>query len=98
MQLGLMLEYTTRSGIRQWEMVIGWSIGVLLGVSLLTNGIVMVISPRKWFELPGWFASARGALRKDKYSTGFGGIQVRLMGALIIAFLVWVCLDSLRPR
>jgi hypothetical protein len=62
------------------------------------NALYMVVSPRAWFRLPGWLRSS-GTLTEEKFSTGWGGLQVRVAGALFLTVIAWVLYDSiLRPR
>ena len=72
----------------------GWIMLLVLGALIATNAVVMLISPKVWFRLPGWLR-AQGTLTEEKYGTGWGAIQVRLCGALILAFMTWIILDSL---
>lgn len=47
----------------------GLAFGVLfLGAGML-NATMMLVSPRKWFDLPEWL-SAKGSLTRKHYSTG----------------------------
>lgn len=57
------------------------------------NGAVMLVSRCRWFELPSWLA-VRGSLSQEKYSYGVGVVQVRALGAIMLAVLIWVCLDA----
>jgi len=56
-----------------------------------------VASPRSWFRLPGWLR-AQGSLIEDKYTSGWGAIQIRLTGALVLAAIAWVLYDMLLKR
>jgi len=60
---------------------------VTIGV-VLANAIVMLISPRAWFQLPRWIRLS-GSLTKTKFSSGGGAIQVRLLGACFLAIIAW---------
>jgi len=62
---------------------------MLLG---LLNGSVMLISPRRWFLLPRW-VRAQGTLTPERYSTGRGAVELRVLGAVTVAFIVWVAYD-----
>ena len=77
------------------EKMAGWTLLVVLLLLFLVNGAVMVLSPRRWFELPAWLASVRGRLRPEKYSNGLGAVQVRIMGALLLCLLTWILVDAL---
>ncbi len=78
--------------------VAGICILVLFALLLATNAAFMLASPRAWFRLPGWL-KAQGSLTEEKYSRGWGAIQIRLTGAAVLAVMAWVLYDSLlRPR
>jgi len=62
---------------------------IYLALLLIINGSFMLVSPRTWFRLPTWL-SARGSLTEEKYSTGWGALEVRLTGAAFLAVVVWV--------
>jgi len=78
-----------------FERVIGWALACALLLLLIANGAVMVLSPRRWFELPIWIASVRGRLTPAKYSQGLGGFQVRMLGAALLGVVAWVCVGVL---
>ena len=61
------------------------------------NAAFMLASPRAWFHLPAWIR-AQGSLIEDKYASGWGAIQVRLTGALILAAIAWVLFDIISRR
>jgi hypothetical protein len=65
--------------------------GVAVAIMLLglVNGTAMLISPRRWFALPRWLR-ARGTLRTEQYSTGFGSLELRVLGAITVAAILWV--------
>jgi len=78
-------------------LILGWSIVVLLGICMAVNGAFMLASPRAWFRLPHWLGK-RGSLTEKKYARGWGAIQVRLAGGMILATITWVVYDSVRGR
>src|ERR1035438_6661640 len=63
------------------------AIGLLLAAAmvglLLFNGIVMLLSPSRWFDLPSYLAF-RGTLRKDRLATSGGAFGVRALGLAIV--------------
>jgi hypothetical protein len=61
------------------------------------NAAFMLASPRTWFRLPGWLRT-QGSLTKDKYASGWGAIQIRLTGAVILAAIAWVLYDMVLRR
>lgn len=78
--------------------ILGWLTVAAVGVVLVVNGLFMVLSPRAWSRLPSWIPG-RGSLTEKRYGSGFGAIQVRIVGALFLGVIVWVLYDSLlRPR
>ncbi len=73
---------------------LGLCVGILTAVVMVINAGFMLASPRAWFRLPAWLR-AQGSLTEDKFSTGWGAIQIRLLGALILGTIVWVVYDFL---
>jgi hypothetical protein len=62
-------------------------VGILLLVAI--NTAYMLISPRAWFRLPGWLRKS-GSLTEDKYSAGWGAIQVRVLGAVGLTITIFM--------
>jgi hypothetical protein len=69
---------------------------LVFGIALL-NAIFMLISPSKWFDLPGW-TSMRGYFNREMYREGWGAAQVRLAGLLISALIGYVLFSMIRGR
>jgi hypothetical protein len=65
--------------------------GLMVAVGLV-NAVVMVVSPQRWFRMPSWLA-LRGTLTEQRYSSGWGSLCVRFLGAGIIAVFAYVALD-----
>jgi hypothetical protein len=62
---------------------------VVLGVVFL-NGLVMIISPSRWFKLPRSIA-LRGTLREHQYlRTHTGKLQIRVLGVLLAGVSIWM--------
>lgn len=76
------------------KIVFGMCALVLLGVGVIVNGLYMLVSPRAWYRLPQWFR-ASGSLSEEKYSSGWGAIQVRIVGASFLAATAWILYDLL---
>ena len=57
----------------------------------------MLLSPRRWFDLPEWL-SAKGTLTRERYSKGIGAVQIRLLGAAFLALILWMCSRLLGDR
>ena len=78
--------------------ILGWFMGAVLGVGLLVNALFMLLSPRAWFRLPNWFPARSSSVTEAKYGGGWGAIQVRLGGALMLGLIVWVLYDMFLRR
>jgi hypothetical protein len=61
---------------------------------IAVNASYMLISPRAWFHLPSWLR-AQGSTSEDKFAAGWGAIQVRATGAIILGMMGWVLFDLL---
>lgn len=68
---------------------VGMAFAIAFGLLSALNGAVMLISPRKWFDMPGWLAF-RGNLTRQRYGFGWGTLQVRVLGALLLGFVACV--------
>jgi hypothetical protein len=77
--------------------IVSLCIAIVVGLVMTINGAFMLASPRSWFRLPAWL-KAQGSLIEDKYASGWGAIQVRLTGGLILAAIAWVLYDMLLKR
>lgn len=77
--------------------ILGWPLLAVTGFLVGANALYMLISPQAWYRLPRWIR-AEGSLTKENYSTGWGAVQVRLTGALTLAFIGWVIYDFLFGR
>ena len=75
----------------------GWVVVAIVGAVVAWNAAFMAISPTAWFRLPGWMR-ANGALSRDKYSHGWGAIQLRLAGVAMLGVISWVLYDALLKR
>lgn len=74
--------------------VVGWCCGILFVSVVSINAAYMLVSPQAWYRLPSWLR-LNGSLTEDRYSTGWGAIQIRLTGAMILAAIAWVICDML---
>jgi hypothetical protein len=68
--------------------LMGFLCFIIFVVGVGTNGLVMLISPRMWFRLPFWMR-ASGSLRKEKYGSGWGAIEIRIVGAVALGVVIW---------
>jgi hypothetical protein len=69
--------------------IVGWIVVAAVVVLMTINASFMLVSPRAWFRLPGWLR-AQGTLTEERYTVGWGALQLRIAGALILASLGWV--------
>ena len=80
---------------------IGRLLGSVIAIVTVTvgtlNGAMMLLSPRRWFDLPEWL-SAKGTLTRERYSKGIGAVQIRLLGAAFLALILWMCSRLLGDR
>lgn len=72
--------------------LIGRVIAVIVAVVMVINASFMLVSPRAWFRLPSWLR-AQGTMREDRYGSGWGALQVRVGGALVLVAIAWVIYD-----
>jgi hypothetical protein len=72
--------------------IIGWICLVSFVLLMVVNTLFMVTSPAAWFRLPPWLR-ASGNLKPEEYAQGFGGIQIRFVGGVILLVMVWVVYD-----
>lgn len=74
--------------------ILGWSLIVFLGAVLFVNALFMLVSPKAWFRLTSWIR-AQGSLTEEKCASGWGAIQVRSAGAILLGFIAWILYHSL---
>lgn len=72
--------------------LIGKVIAVVVAVVMVINASFMLVSPSAWFRLPSWLR-AQGTMREDRYGSGWGALQVRAGGALVLVAIAWVIYD-----
>lgn len=77
--------------------IVALCVAIVVGLVMTINATFMVASPRSWFRLPGWLR-AQGSLIEDKYASGWGAIQIRITGGLILAAIAWVLYDMVLKR
>jgi len=78
-------------------LIVARCFAVLVVLLMAINAAFMLASPRSWFRLPAWLR-AQGSLTEDKYATGWGAVQVRVTGAVILASIAWVLYDMFLSR
>jgi hypothetical protein len=69
--------------------LLGFAAFVTLFIILGINGAYMMVSPVRWFRLPMWLR-AQGGLRPETHSAGWRAVEVRLAGAITLAFVGWI--------
>lgn len=73
-------------------LIFGRVVAWLFWLLMLTNGVFMLVSPQAWFRLPPWLC-AKGTLTEEKYSRGWGAVEIRVVGAVLVGVLIWVICD-----
>jgi hypothetical protein len=68
--------------------VIGVICLIVTVVAVVGNAVFMLVSPAMWFRIPQW-ARLSGSLSTTKYSSGWGAIQIRILGACFLAIMIW---------
>jgi hypothetical protein len=61
-----------------------WSFTGILVLQATINAVFMLVSPRRWFQLPRWLRTA-GSFTEDRYASGSGAVHIRLVGGLVLA-------------
>jgi hypothetical protein len=77
--------------------MLGLSIAIVVAAVVVVNASFMLLSPKAWFRLPAWIL-LRGTLTEKKYGAGWGGIQVRILGAILLGTVVWMVYGSFTRR
>ena len=75
--------------------LVGWLMLALLGVVIAINALYMAMSPHAWFRLPKW-VRMQGSATEERFGSGWGAIQVRIAGVVVLGILCWVLYDVLR--
>jgi hypothetical protein len=70
-------------------------IGIGLMAMFIINGGIMLISQSLWFKLPEWFRGS-GAMTKARYSSSWGALEVRVLGAMFLLIVGWVAVQIVR--
>lgn len=74
--------------------ILGWVIfGVVILMATL-NALYMLFSPQAWFRLSPWIR-ATGTLKAKNYSTAGYAIELRFVGAVLLAIIGWILFDLL---
>lgn len=75
----------------------GVAIAIFFLLLFLVNGLLMLLSPTRWWELPK-IVRLSGTLRQDMLRSAGVRVQLRVFGFLIAAFAGWVLLSMLGAR
>jgi hypothetical protein len=73
-------------------------IAIAFGLQFAANGAFMLVSPSAWFKLPEWFAPRSDRITPEKYSSGWGALELRLVGAVFFCTPIWAVYDPFRSR
>ncbi len=69
-----------------------WAVfAIILGITLINAGY-MLVSPDAWFSLPRWLR-LRGSQSRELYEDRWSALQLRVLGAVMIAAAVWVAFE-----
>jgi hypothetical protein len=74
-----------------------WGIAGITVTIFLVNALYMFVSPTAWFALPGWLR-LQGVLSFERYGKGWGAVQVRALGGIILVTLAWVAFSLLKAK
>ncbi len=74
--------------------LLGWVGIAVIVVVIAVNAAFMLISPRAWFRLPEWFPG-RGSMTEHKYGSGWGAVETRIAGGMMLTAILWVLYDAL---
>ena len=66
---------------------------LVLGIGLV-DGLVMLVSPRRWFDLPSWLG-CHGSMRRTMLSTWGGRFQIRTLGLILTVVVVYMAASAL---
>ena len=72
-----------------WRTTLGSLCGAVAVLAVSVNAMYMLVSPRSWFRLPGWIR-LNGTLTEKRYGIGWGALQVRILGAILLITLGWI--------
>src|SRR5437879_6582965 len=50
---------------------------------MLLNGLLMLLAPTVWFDLPGYI-TFRGSLRRSSFTSRYAFLPIRLLGLIVI--------------
>ena len=76
------------------QKTIGWFFLLAVGGLLIVSAFCMAVSPRTWFQLSERLGIT-GTLSPERYASGKGSIEVRALGAVVLAGIGWVIYDYL---
>jgi hypothetical protein len=69
--------------------LMGLAFGIWAGGMILLNGLVMLVSPRRWLDLPPYIG-LHGSFGRSMLLTLGGRLRIRLLGVIAVTFVVRV--------
>jgi len=72
-----------------WRTILGSLCAAVVVLAVSANALCMLVSPQAWFRLPGWIR-LNGSLTEKRYGSGWGAVQVRLLGASLLTVMAWL--------
>ena len=67
---------------------------------MLVNGLIMLIFPNRWFDLPPYLGF-HGSLRRESLSSLTGRLSIRALGfvfAAVISWILWALLETVHGK
>jgi hypothetical protein len=77
------------------KVIIGLALVIAVVLMVLANGVMLLISPSRWFSMPAWIR-LQGTITRSRYSGWVGELPLRLFGAELIAAILWAGYEFLR--
>jgi hypothetical protein len=74
--------------------ILGWLIFGVVILVISSNALYMLFSPQAWFRLRPWIR-ATGTLKARNYATAGRAIELRFIGAVLLAVIGWILFDLL---
>ena len=71
-----------------------WAVFAITLAIMLINALYMLVSPKAWFALPGWLR-LEGVMTMNRYGDRWGTLQIRVLGAVVIAAIGWIAIGLL---
>ena len=75
------------------KLIAGFAIVIAVALVFFVNGVMLLISPSRWFSMPSWIRF-QGTITRSRYSGWPGEVELRLLGAEIVGFFLWAGYDT----